>query len=31
VSKGGPSKGLAGMLGSGFTALNTIEEEKHET
>ena len=27
----GASKGLAGMLGSGFTALNTIEEEKHET
>jgi len=24
-------KGLANMLGSGFTALNTIEEEKHET
>lgn len=23
-------KGLAGMLG-GYTALNTIEEEKHET
>lgn len=28
--KGGP-KGLASVLGSGFTALNTIEEEKHET
>ena len=27
----GPGKGLASMLGSGFTALNTIEEEKHET
>jgi hypothetical protein len=27
--KGG--KGIATMLGSGFTALNTIEEEKHET
>jgi len=30
-SVGGKSKGLAGMLGSGYTALNTIEEEKHET
>ena len=27
----GSGKGLASMLGSGFTALNTIEEEKHET
>jgi hypothetical protein len=30
ISKGAKG-GLAGMLGTGFTALNTIEEEKHET
>ena len=24
-------KGIGSVLGTGFTALNTIEEEKHET
>jgi hypothetical protein len=31
AAPGKGSKGLAGVLGTGFTALNTIEEEKHET
>ena len=31
ASMGKGAKGMAGVLGTGFTALNTIEEEKHET